>query len=1080
MRNRYRTHLFVSYSHKDQDWLNQIRDVFAADKRSLRFGYWDDGELTPGDAWYKEVLKAIDHAKVALLLVSPNFLESPFIMEEEVPRILKAVDDGLTVLWVPLFGVLYGSDAPAAVASLAQLQAATSVATPLADLPPELLQEALLDLCHRVEKLLNPARVPRNLPFPSIGNLFKGRNGDLAQLEARLRQTGSAAIVQPQAVTGMGGIGKTRLALEYAWRHAEDFTASLFVSANTPDDLATNFARLSEPLDLPEYRLGKQDDQNDAVLRWLQQNNRWLLILDNVDTPEAVGAVKEMMANLHGGQILITSRIAGPKWGNTVRQLSLDVIPQQDAVEFLMESSEGKRPSRPDDVEQARALATMLGCLPLALTHAAAYLGERFQSLQEYRADFEQHFAQVIAWYDPEAIEYDPQARGPTSSLHRGVGSRTVATTFFMSFGRLSQMAKTLLRTGSFLSPEPIPVAMFETCPEETKALLGLWCGETVEPLIEQPLDEAFAELARYSLITRGDGTFSMHRMEQAIVQSRIPGAEINRWAQAIVNLVQRHGPENPDEPSSWPVWDLLLPHAELLWETYREQPGVTISVEYPSSLAKLFGSKGRFAAAVGYARQVEAWRQIHSGPEDPRTLSSQDYLADLLYENGEYEESEILFRRALASRERILGPEHPDTLESAGGLGKLLGKLGKWAEAEALHRRALEIRERVLEPDHPDTLDSLDGLATVLFNKGELAAAEPLYRRRLESLNHVKGPNNLSTLAAMNNLAHLLERKGDYVEATPLLRQCAEACERLVGPEHPKTLASLHNLSICLCKQGDVKEAIRLIRRVIDAERNILPPNHPDKLITMQDLACYLGLDGQSEAAEALFRETLASYERKLGSEHPDTLRTVTNFADLLDKMGKSEEARGLNLRYLKAQAEKKGVAPLALRQMAGKYYQMGEYSEAEKLLRQVLERNFEVTSNKCHLARLLILTGREREAREEVAEAWEHRAEGPPYVVPRVLWFQLLFAMLECAPSALANCQSAIQLRQLKMAVQNENSHNEWAMQSVLDHLRSRLAELDYALLADLVAALSDRAKLPELEKIAAWRDATPLALE
>jgi tetratricopeptide (TPR) repeat protein len=1080
MNNPYRTHLFVSYSHRDQVWLDQIRGTFASEKRNFRIGYWDDGELSPGGFWRQEVLKAIEHAKVALLLVSPNFLQSRFIMQEEVPRILQAVDDGMTVLWVPLFGTFYGPDAPAEMASLAELQAATSSMTPLADLFPGQLRATLLALCQRVQRLLNPHRVPRNLPFPSIGNLFKGRDEDLAQLAARLRQTGSAAIVQPETVTGMGGIGKTRLALEYAWRHADDFTAFLFVSANTPNDFATNFARLSEPLDLPEYRYGKQDDQHAAVLCWLQQNGNWLLILDNVDTPEAVGAVKQLVASLHGGQVLITSRIAGPKWGSSVRQLSLDVISAEDAVAFLLESTAGQRPARPDDTRQARTLADKLGCLPLALTHASAYLRERYQSFGEYLADFEQHFAQVIAWYDPEAIEYDPQARAATSSLHRAIESRTVATTFFMSFDRLSQMAKVLLRAGSLLSPEPIPVAMFETCPAETNALQVLWCSETGERLAKGSVSEALIDLARYSLITRGDGTFSMHRLEQAIVQSNVPSAIINRWAQAMVNLVQQYGPDNPEEPSSWPVWDQLLPHAELLWETYRSRSGVTIGLEYPSSLRELFRWKGRYDTAIRYARQIAEFQQLHLGMEHPNTLSAKSRLADLLENNGDYRESEILYRDALDARGRVLGPDHPDALESAWGLANLLKKLGKWAEAEALHRKTLEVRERLLGPDHPDTLCSVCGLGQVLLDKGDLIAAEPYYRRDFEGSQRVLGPEHPNTLASMNNLAFLLERKGDYAEAASLHRRCVEVKERLFGPDHIATLWSLHNLSMCVCRLGDDKQAILLVRRALDGYRHLLPADHPDILIALQDFACYLARDGQSDAADELFREALAGYQRKLGPEHPDTLRTVNNYADFLDKIDKPEEARGLHLRYLKARAGMKDAQPLVLRQMAGTYYQLGEYSEAEALLRRVIQRNFEVPSNRCHLARILILTGREQEAREEVAEAWSHRAEGQPFVVPRILWFQLLFAMLECAPCALANSESAFHLRRLKAAVQDQNVYSEWAMQPVLDHLELKLAEADYALLAALVAALSDRAKLPELEELESWREATPLALE
>ena len=214
MHNPYRTHVFVSYSHLDQEWLDKLRAVFAADIRNDRIGYWDDREIRPGDTWYEDIGKAIDHAKVALLLVSPNFLASRFIMDEELPRILNAVADDLTIVWIPLFGTFYGPEAPAALKPLSPFQAAFPVSMPLASLPTESLQAILLDLCHRIQRLLEPAGSPRqapfrsNLPFGSIGNLFKGRDLDLARLNGQLRNTGSAAILQPKTITGMGGIGR--------------------------------------------------------------------------------------------------------------------------------------------------------------------------------------------------------------------------------------------------------------------------------------------------------------------------------------------------------------------------------------------------------------------------------------------------------------------------------------------------------------------------------------------------------------------------------------------------------------------------------------------------------------------------------------------------------------------------------------------------------------------------------------------------------------------------------------------------------------------------------------------------------
>jgi hypothetical protein len=135
-------------------------------------------------------------------------------MEEELPRILAARADGLTIIWIPLFGTFYGKDAPAQLNAITEVQAAFDAGKPLAEQDPALQTSLLLEVCHRIQRLLNPGRVPSNLPFTSLAELFKGRDEAIAKLDSSLRQHGAAAIVQPQAIHGLGGIGKTRLAIE--------------------------------------------------------------------------------------------------------------------------------------------------------------------------------------------------------------------------------------------------------------------------------------------------------------------------------------------------------------------------------------------------------------------------------------------------------------------------------------------------------------------------------------------------------------------------------------------------------------------------------------------------------------------------------------------------------------------------------------------------------------------------------------------------------------------------------------------------------------------------------------------------
>jgi len=365
------------------------------------------------------------------------------------------------------------------------------------------------------------------------------------------------------------------------------------------------------------------------------------------------------------------------------------------------------------------------------------------------------------------------------------------------------------------------------------------------------------------------------------------------------------------------------------------------------------------------------------------------------------------------------------------------LDAMARLTEAEPLVRQALQVGERVLGPEHPSTLDSVNNLAALLESKGDYAGALPLYQRALEASERVLGPEHPDTLASVNNLAFVLSSKGDYAGALPLYQRALEARERVLGPEHPDTLASVNNLAALLSSKGDYAGALPLYQRALEAS------------------------------------------ERVLGPEHPDTLASVQALADVLEKTGRAADARPLRLRALAAVARKPDATPLQLRTAALDSYKLGDSAQAIALLERVLARGFEIPGTHCHLARIGLLTDRFDDAREHAREAWEHRAEAPPYVVPRILWLQLACDLLTNPHSEIRNPTSAILLGRLKTALQAEGAHMEWSMGPVLEHLRANLTPDAHALLAALVAALSDVKNLPALDAFPAWRDATPRGL-
>ena len=988
MPNRMRDRVFVSYSHNDEEWLDKFRAVLAPDIRNERVDYWDDRELQPGDPWYTRILDGINTARAAVLLVSPNFLASRFIMEEELPRILKAVDDGLTVLWIPLFGTFYGPDAPPALKPLADLQAYTPTSRPLALLDADSVSKTLLDLCKRIQRLVNPARVPRNLPFTSLGNLFKGRDEDLTKLDVQLFKEGAAAIVQPETVTGMGGIGKTRLALEYAWRHADDFNAFLFVSANTPEDLDTNFAQLCEPdtLDLPEYNLGKQADQHAAVLRWLQQNKGWLLILDNVDTPEAVAAVKNLVARLHGGQVIITSRVTGAKWGNTVRQVSLEVMPLNDAVALLLESTEGLRPSRSDDADQARLLAQQLGCLPLALTHASAYIREQYQSIAEYAAEFERNLAKVLAYHDHEAIEYETEAYKKDADPKKKAMIKTVATTFFMSFERLGTVEKTILRAASFLAPEPIPIAMFESSPGATKALVTLWCEETKEQPEEKPVRDAVSQLARFSLVTRSEGAFSVHRMVQAILRNKVSGQTFPKWLEGTRAVLFRYVPYDGEDPKTWQVWDKLRAHAEILVATCLADSRVEPHMPLMDALSALYYGKGSYSQSLSLEESILPIAQRIYAPNSGALAHRFISLGESLRQLGRYAEAERAFRKSLAIREVSDGPKslrvaedlnyvaiavedqgRRDEAESLqrqaleifeaqqdkadkGSFAKTLSNLGnlmlykeRLDEAEALKKRALRFAEEGFGPDHPKTLIAVSGLAWVMAEKGDASAAEPLFKRAKEGCEKSLGLEHPITLQRLTDYAYCLQELGQFAQAEELRRHALAISEQSIGPDRPDVANNLSGLASLLEHTNRLSEAESLHHRALAVREKSLGADHPKVAETLNNLAALLQRTNRLDKAEPLFRRALAIWEKSLGADHPNVASGLSNLASLLQATNRLKEAGPL---YRRALAIREKTLPAdhskiidSLEFLAGLLEATGRFDEAIPLRQRALE---------------------------------------------------------------------------------------------------------------------------------------------
>ena len=280
---------------------------------------------------------------------------------------------------------------------------------------------------------------PITLPYPSLGPLFKGRDAFLRRLHASLtRADATATAITSQAVYGLGGIGKTRAAVEYAWAHRADYSALLFVQADSPEALRRNLAALTGPLALPEHEATDEQVRLHAVLAWLRATPGWLFILDNVDTAAALEEAERLMGQLAGGHVLLTSRL--DRFPPDVQPLELDVLAPEDAVAFLLDRTPRRRHA-PDDAAQARAVAEELGRLALALEQAGATIDHRRCGFADYFSLWRDSREKVLGWARPEITGYP----------------RAVAVTWQTSVAQLTEPGRHLLERLAWLAPDPVP-----------------------------------------------------------------------------------------------------------------------------------------------------------------------------------------------------------------------------------------------------------------------------------------------------------------------------------------------------------------------------------------------------------------------------------------------------------------------------------------------------------------------------------------------------------------------------------------------------------------------------------------------
>ena len=698
-------------------------------------------------------------------------------------------------------------------------------------------------------------RVLRLAPRPAF---LAGREELLTALDAQLT-TGDGTGPRVVALCGLGGAGKTSVALEYAHQHLDEAGVVWQFAAEDRSVLATGFGELAA-------QLGARDmsDARDPVTSvhgaLAAYQHGWLLVFDNAPDRASVQAFLPPAGH---GRVVITSQY--PHWP-AGQALEVPVLDRDVAADFLV--------TRTGDADRqaARHLAGELGGLPLALEQAAAYIQASVTTLAEYLSAFRDRRSDLLARGEAAGHPAD------------------VAATLGLALSRLGDEAPAaagLARLLACLASEPVPLALLADAQIADK--LGPAVEAAVGPLLGDRVEvgDAVAALRRYSLVTpAGGGAVLVHRLVQAVTRAQVPADEATQWEQAAAALVEAAIPADPQQPSTWPVFAALLPHAGAVAD---------LTSDGMWRVARYLGYSGSYAAARDLFQLIaDAYRQDDAyGAEHPGTLSARGYLAYWTGEAGDAAGARDQFAALLPIRERVLGPEHRDTLNARDYLARWTGQAGDAAKARDQFAALLPIMDRVLGSEHPDTLRTRANLALNTGTAGDAAGARDQDAALLPILEQVLGPEHPDTLAARDEAARFTGEAGARAEARDQIAALLPVRERVLGPEHPGTLTTRDNLARWTGDAGDWAGARDQYAALLPIMERVLGPGHPRTLFTRGLLAAWTGDAGEPAAARDQFAALLPELERVLGPEHPDVLTVRDEAARWIGEAGDRVGAR-------------------------------------------------------------------------------------------------------------------------------------------------------------------------------------------
>jgi tetratricopeptide (TPR) repeat protein len=804
----------------------------------------------------------------------------PFL--EQVVKALGGVQerDEFLTLWQAAWRAENEAESPRTDAMAEIPRQARAASQPSVRSPRPVQATTPGEITRWTETTLQPSRRIWSSEIPPRNPNFTGRAAVLENISDNLDSHEPPRV---QVISGMGGIGKTEIATEYIHRNIDKYEIIWWIRAEHHDRVRDALVKLGQRLELRQATTdGGRDRTIAAVLEALQSEDRpsWLVVYDNAVNP--LGLQKYLPASRPDGHIIITSRELTLHGHLQADSVEVSPFTPAEAIGFLRRrvprlATRGPRGTLTAEDDAHRAgeagrLAEELGHLPIAIVHAAAYLAETRQTVDEYLSRFAENAHQLLSEHPG-----DSDLPGP------------VSRTWAISTALLTPDAEHLFNLCAFFSPEPIAVELFPQDTADADDPPGL------EEFLPAPhrLRAAASQLHRLSLANY-DGArdlIQMHRVVQAVTQGRLRQARVEAfrgYRAAVDTLLARSNPGNPDHSSSDAAYDLSLQHLESD-HRFLHSPDPALRSLIVAQVRRLHLRGGHLEAMQFGQEALKIWREVF-GEDDLQVLTISVEVAIAMYLGGHVADSHALILRVRPLLQRYTDGDGLKVFLLCETIhGAVLRARSQFHEALDLDTATLPTAEAVFGQYHERTLNIRHNIAVDYRQLGRFQEALEADELTLKSRRRILGPGDPLTLGSYTAVAHDLRNLGRYQESLDMARRAVRAFEELGGRENPYWLFACDGFATALRKAGHHWEALQESEHVVQRSRDYIGSDHMQTLQAATNLINARRAVGDLAGAEALARETRALC---LKSSPPDDLlyAGLVNLASVL-RLGENQD---------------------------------------------------------------------------------------------------------------------------------------------------------------------------------------------